>query len=758
MKSNLRKVISMMLCLAMVFAMMPNFSGFNANAENLIGSQGEGVTIEDNFPGKNDKPEVLTAEPEDEAQLEVSGAEETEETGTWAEYILQSPQTMKYKYVDFSPFLDNDGNWKGPKNATISTAEQLAGLMVIVNADANTTIKDNKDRQITIKSTRISFSGCTIKLIEKIDLSAHEWVPIGKDENHSFSASLDGSATEDGICEIQGMKIGIKSYWKNQYTTGLIGYVKGENITISNVGIDKNSEIYAILSSDVGGLVGRAENCIFENCYNTGTIDGRYCVGELVGRAENCIFENCYNTGTVSCGGDYVGGLVGCAENCIFENCYNTGTISGICEVGGLVGYTKAEVRLENCYNTGNISIIIIFGSQTNGYTGGIIGCAESNATLNNCYNTGFIGGYADNGKTFAGGIVGHAESSATLNDCYNTGFIEGRTENEKIFEKIFVGGLVGYANEVRLENCYNTGTINFYNNRTISCEGDYAGGLVGYVWNTAEVKLENCYNTGTISGGQGCCGVGGLVGYAWLNAEVRLENCYNTGTINGGQGCRGVGGLVGDAHPHAKVKLKNCYNTGTISGEDMVGGLVGVVLADIEVRLENCYNTGTISGIYKVGGLVGVASNCILENCYYLGATQGVGNKADEESGAINLLKDTQTESVELRPNEIKTIPNTEANFELRANSELQKLGKDFKMVYIYETPKDITISSEANEDNKLSISMIEGAKSGVAKLKGIKITQNALTKNGYTGNVFEFEKNLTCEKSFDINVLALN
>ena len=31
-------------------------------------------------------------------------------------------------------------------------------------------------------------------------------------------------------------------------------------------------------------------------------------------------------------------------------------------------------------------------------------------------------------------------------------------------------------------------------------------------------------------------------------------------------------------------------------------------------------------------------------------------------------------------------------------------------------------------------------------------------ITKNGYTGNVFEFEKNLTCEKSFDINVLALN
>ena len=472
---------------------------------------------------------------------------------------------MKYKYVDFSPFLDNDGNWKGPKNATISTAEQLAGLMVIVNADANTTIKDNKDRQITIKSTRISFSGCTIKLTEKIDLSVHEWVPIGKDKSHHFSASLDGSATKDGICKIQGMKIGSESSSRDYSYAGLIGYAKGENITISNVGIDKNSEIYAMSSSDAGGLVGFISADVnnevsLENCYNTGTISSN-CAGGLVG----FVSGNAYT-------------------NLSLKNCYNAGTISGRYYAGGLVGLIYYGVRLENCYNTGTIS---------------------------------------------------------SGQGCYG------------------VGGLVGFAESCIFENCYNTGTISGENN---------AGGLVGYAWLNAEVRLENCYNTGTISGGQGCCGVGGLVGYAWPNAKVKLENCY------------------------------------------------------------------------------------------YLGATQGVGNKADEESGAINLLKDAQTESVELRPNEIKTIPNTEANVELRANSELQKLGKGFKMVYIYETPKDITISSEANEDNKLSISMIEGAKSGVAKLKGIKITQNALTKNGYTGNVFEFEKNLTCEKSFDINVLALN
>ncbi len=668
MKSNLRKVMSMMLCLAMVFAMMPNFSWgeVNASAENLIGSQGEGVTIEDNFPGENDKPEVLAAEPEDEAQL----AEEIEKTGTWAEYILQSPQTMKYKYVDFSPFLDNDGNWKGPKNATISTAEQLAGLMVIVNADANTTIKDNKDRKITIKSTRISFSGCTIKLTEKIDLSVHEWVPIGKDENHSFSASLDGSATEDGICEIQGMKIGSESSPRDYSYAGLIGYYTGDSVT--NIGIGENSEMdISICSRDwndvrVGGIIGQVDknSVILSNCYNMGNIKGY---------ADN--------------GNIFAGGIVGHAESsATLNDCYNTGNIEGHTEgekifVGGLVGYTKTEVRLENCYNTGTIS-------------GELVG-----------------------GLNCVGGLVGHAEG-CILENCYNTGTISG------VFN---VAGLVGDANEVRLENCCNTGTIS----------GKYSvGGLGGFAKNGT---LENCYNTGTISG-DGT--VGGLICGACPETEIRLENCYNTGTI-----------------------INN--KPETISG-NATGGLVGFIWIYGEVRLKNCYNTGTINnkpGIISgklVGGLVGESrSEVRLENCYYLGATQGVGNKADEESGAINLLKDAQknaqTESVELRPNEIKTIPNTEANVELRevntTEGASQKLGAGFKMEYVYDTPENVTTGLRGNK-NELQIAAREGAKSGKVTLTGIKVTQNGLTANGYTGAPSTFKIDVNKGTSFDLRV----
>mgnify|MGYP000799377807 CR=1 FL=1 len=224
MKSNLRKGISVLLCLAMVFAMIPNFSVIRANADDLIGSRG-GTDIA----------------AENEADSSEDGVTDT--TGTWAD----QEESSKYKYADFSPFLDEGGNWLEPsdKTYTISTNEQLAGLMVIVNTYADRTIRDKNNKEVTIGDTQVSFRGYTIKLTADIDLIEHEWVPIGKDNSHPFNASLDGSGTESGICKIQGMKIGSGTVGKNYKYAGLIGYVNnGFNHKVSNVGIDNLSLIH----------------------------------------------------------------------------------------------------------------------------------------------------------------------------------------------------------------------------------------------------------------------------------------------------------------------------------------------------------------------------------------------------------------------------------------------------------------------------------------------------------------------------------
>ena len=553
MKSNLRKVISMMLCLAMVFAMMPNFSGVSANAENLIGYESVDTAAktenEADSPEENDKPEVLAAEPEGNAQLEVSGAEnEVNYEGSWAD----KDKDGKYKYADFSPFLNN-GKLIKSGEISIHTAEQLAGLMVIVNADTNTTIEDKDHRSIQIGNTQVSFGGYTINLKGTIDLDAHEWVPIGKDSSHPFNANFVGSTDEGGICKIRGVQI--YSYY--QYA-GLIGYYTGFNV--ANIGIGENSGM------DI----------------------------------------------SIECHDVHFGGIIGQVD--------------------------KNSVILSNCYNMGNIK----------GYTNG-------------------------RGKTFAGGIVGHAESSVTLDNCYNTGNINGSSGYSA---NVYTGGIIGYTQaSAEINNCYNTGNIN---GSSQYCDDAYTGGIIGYT--QAYVTLNSCYSTGNIS-----------CGSSFYSRNDLKDREYPMGK-------RHYGGIIG----HAKSRF----------------------------RLDNCY--------------------------YFTNTTDwGVGNK--EKSRAINLLKDAQTESVELRPNDIKTIPNTEANTKLRevntTEGASQKLGAGFKMEYVYETPENVTTGLQNNK-NELQIAAREGAKSGKVTLTGIKVIQNGLTANGYTGAPSTFKIDVNKGTSFDLRV----
>ena len=451
MKSNLRKGISVLLCLAMVFAMMPNFSwgGFNANAENLIGSEGK-ETVTKLADERRLKNEDLNGDPEPVVKDNA--------TGTWADFV-EADEGNQYNHADFSPFLDADGNWNDSKNATISTAKQLAGLMVIVNADADTTIKDSQDRQITIESTQMSFSGWTINLTDDIDLSAYEWVPIGKDEDHSFGAKVNGVTNTKSVVEIKGMKIGSKVSPKDYAFAGLIGYA-GNGITISNVGIGENSEIYVQKKyiydnyTYAGGLIGCAYSTVnLTNCYNTGTVSSYAYAGGLIGYTVSSQtpmandntnefavnINNCYNTGTVSGNCAYTGGLIGSADFTVnLTNCYNTGTVSSYSDAGGLIGHTfsgqtpmandntnESDVNINNCYNTGTVSSIIACA-------GGLIGYTVSSQTptandntnefavnINNCYNTGTV---SSSSIAYAGGLIGSADFTVGLTGCYYLG------------------------------------------------------------------------------------------------------------------------------------------------------------------------------------------------------------------------------------------------------------------------------------------------------------------------------------------------
>ena len=215
-------------------------------------------------------------------------------------------------------------------------------------------------------------------------------------------------------------------------------------------------------------------------------------------------------------------------------------------------------------------------------------------------------------------GLFGYVGTGGTVKDLTVSGSVKGDD---------YVGGVVGYNDEGRVENCHNIGSVS----------GErYVGGVVGY--NSSIGNVKNCYNTGKVIGsGNSVGGVGGVVGYN----RGSVENCHNTGTVTvTGTGTDYyVGGVVG--YNGSSSTVENCYNTGKVSGPDSgnisgysyVGGVVGLNRGTVE----NCYNTGTVSSnsnTSDVGGVVGCNGGTVdnggtVENCYNTGKVTGIsGNR----------------------------------------------------------------------------------------------------------------------------------
>lgn len=158
-------------------------------------------------------------------------------------------------------------------NVTISTAEGLAWLAVLVNGLNGQDATD--------------FSGKTITLEGDIDLSAHYWTPIGTSTSNYFKGTFDGADHTISNLTIDA----------NDSYVGLFGSTSGA--VIKNVTLDKPQvQNSAAGTSNTGALVG-------------------YMVGN--GTVEYCAVTN----GSVSSDGQYVGGLIGNILGGTAQYCYN---------------------------------------------------------------------------------------------------------------------------------------------------------------------------------------------------------------------------------------------------------------------------------------------------------------------------------------------------------------------------------------------------------------------------------------------------
>ncbi|WP_279380066.1 hypothetical protein, partial [Sporosalibacterium faouarense] len=172
----------------------------------------------------------------------------------------------------------------------ISSAEELARLASLVNAgDA-------------------AYNSVYYELTQDIDLSAHEWTPIGIGTNQ-FKGHFDGKGYV-----VSNVNIGTSDTPETTYIRlGLFGYIsRGE---IKNTGVNA-SIVSSKASAEIGSLAGENYHGTISNSYATGYVEGgssqEVVVGGLVGMNNYGTISNSFTTATVKGGsGAYVGGFLG---------------------------------------------------------------------------------------------------------------------------------------------------------------------------------------------------------------------------------------------------------------------------------------------------------------------------------------------------------------------------------------------------------------------------------------------------------------
>ena len=244
----------------------------------------------------------------------------------------------------------------------ITTAEQLAGLAQLVNADPGTT----------------NFAGKTFYLENDLDLSGHEWISIG--------TVLGGDFPEYSFC----------------------GVFDGQGHVISNLyshesDIEGADESHNLLRNALFGSVYNGE------VKNLGVADAEIWIdpkddsaagkGILVDWMGKSKITNCWTSGSIYSGTKTeknIGGIVGITmQGCTISGCYSTATLTGNftnsegyytdpnpanwpCDtIGGIVGARfDGSLIVTDCWFDGKIVVNSIQAA-----VGGIVGCT---ATVNN--------------------------------------------------------------------------------------------------------------------------------------------------------------------------------------------------------------------------------------------------------------------------------------------------------------------------------------------------------------------------------------
>ena len=551
---------------------------------------------------------------------------------------------------------------------------------VFVNNSATATVVDGymwvEDvNQLQAIDTNLSGNYALRNSIDATSTEQNGFKSIGSDDSKAFTGNFDGIDYNIFNLNISGID-----------NVGLFG--KTDGATINNVTLVGGS--ITGTGSNVGAIVGNANNTTLTNVVNSAAVSGNSYVGGIVGSAYDSAIKDAINTGTINGSGDNVGGLIGNLQDSKFieatditeevekgliGNSYNLGDVSGNGHnVGGLVGHAYDATIGDGTnlvYNRLDV---------TGAYNvGGIVGNMEG-TTVQNAENSGTVlaSGYNENGEYIfhtdnaafdgedgtndklgkkvvnvanVGGIAGTSSADSTITDVLNTGDVSSsKGTNNDYYDAGNVGGIVGSAVDTNITNA---------TNRENEVRGAHnVGGVAGYFGSTkgdsTDKDTPHYTVTNGINDGGDIMATGARNASGFVTEQVRSTDTGAEETIIGNMGGV-VGYLDGD-----NVYVTGSANRGTVHSLDITGdtvsqasqasntgGVVGKIdrsdtktLSEIENNIKNAavsnsYNTGDVRGYMGVGGVVGMMYNGEVAGSYNLGSINTTRRAADAASNA---------------------------------------------------------------------------------------------------------------------------
>ena len=281
----------------------------------------------------------------------------------------------------------------------ITTAEQLAGLAQLVNADPGTT----------------NFAGKTFYLENDLDLSGHEWISIG--------TAPGGDYPEYSFCGVfDGQGHVISNLYSHE------SYIEGAD---ESHNLLRNALFGSVYNGEVKNL-GVADAEIWIDPKDDSAA-GKGILVDWMGKSK---ITNCWTSGSIYSGTKTeknIGGIVGITmQGCTISGCYSTATLTG--NFTNSEGYYTEPNPADWPFDT----------------IGGIVGARfDGNLTVTDCWFDGKI--VVNSLQAAVGGIVGYTDDqlgSGTVNNCMVTTTDMGVDNDGNTC-------WVAYALGGTVENCY---------------------------------------------------------------------------------------------------------------------------------------------------------------------------------------------------------------------------------------------------------------------------------------------------------------